>query len=66
MKQFQTDMDKGLTDEEVRERQKQYGLNALAEEPQTPLWKLILEQFDDYLVQILLVSAVISFILAFF
>lgn len=47
MKQFQTDMDKGLTDEEVRERQKQYGLNALAEEPQTPLWKLILEQFDD-------------------
>lgn len=38
----------------------------MAEEPPTPLWKLILEQFDDYLVQILLVSAVISFVLAFF
>lgn len=50
----------------MEERQKQYGLNALAEEPPTPLWKLILEQFDDYLVQILLVSAVISFVLAFF
>lgn len=48
------------------ERQKQYGLNALAEEPPTPLWKLILEQFEDYLVQLLLLSAVLSFVLAFF
>lgn len=50
----------------MQERQKQYGRNALAEEPPTPLWKLVLEQFDDYLVQILLISAVLSFILAFF
>ena len=50
----------------MQERQKQYGRNALAEEPPTPLWKLVLEQFDDYLVQILLLSAVLSFILAFF
>ena len=59
-------MDDGLTDEEVLKRQSVYGLNALAEEPPTPLWKLILEQFEDYLVQILLVSAVLSFVLAFF
>ena len=59
-------MDDRLTDEEVLKRQSVYGLNALAEEPPTPLWKLILEQFEDYLVQILLVSAVLSFVLAFF
>jgi Ca2+ transporting ATPase len=36
----------------------------LADEPPTPLWELILEQFKDQLVLILLGSAVVSFILA--
>ena len=40
--------------------------NELAQEEATPLWKLVLAQFDDLLVKILLGAAVLSFVLACF
>lgn len=42
------------------------GFSAIPEEPPTPLWELILEQFKDQLVIILLGSAAVSFVLALF
>ncbi|KAL6250754.1 hypothetical protein RBB50_003057 [Rhinocladiella similis] len=56
----------GLSSRQVVEARKRYGSNALPEEPPTPLWELILEQFKDQLVLILLGSAAISFVLALF
>ncbi|KAK3383200.1 putative calcium P-type ATPase [Lasiosphaeria ovina] len=56
----------GLTDEQVHQARNVYGKNAIPDEPPTPLWELILEQFKDQLVIILLGSAVVSFVLALF
>jgi Ca2+ transporting ATPase len=47
-------------------RGKANGPIAIAEDPPTPLWELILEQFKDQLVIILLGSAAVSFVLAIF
>ncbi|KAJ1797485.1 hypothetical protein LPJ59_003111 [Coemansia sp. RSA 2399] len=58
--------EQGLTTSQVHERQEKYGRNELPEDPPTPLWELIVEQFQDQLVIILLGSAVVSLVLAFF
>ncbi|KAK9239984.1 hypothetical protein V1525DRAFT_396519 [Lipomyces kononenkoae] len=66
VKTFDTNLENGLTDSQVEALRKQYGTNSLPEDPPTPLWELILAQFKDQLVIILLVSAAISFFLALF
>uniref|UniRef100_A0A646QHU7 Calcium-transporting ATPase n=1 Tax=Hemiscolopendra marginata TaxID=943146 RepID=A0A646QHU7_9MYRI len=63
---FQTDMDKGLALDQVKRYQEKYGPNELPAEEGKALWQLILEQFDDLLVKILLLAAIISFVLAIF
>ncbi|XP_028086025.1 calcium-transporting ATPase 3, endoplasmic reticulum-type-like [Camellia sinensis] len=61
---FAVDPAKGLTDFQVAEHARIYGRNVLPQEGSTPFWKLVLKQFDDLLVKILIAAAVISFILA--
>jgi Ca2+-transporting ATPase len=56
----------GLSSIEFQKRLNKYGLNKLPNPPIKSLWKLILEQFNDRLVQILLAVAMLSGILAFF
>ncbi|EAU88040.2 calcium-transporting ATPase [Coprinopsis cinerea okayama7 len=56
--------EQGLTSAQASKHAEKYGKNVLPEEPPTPLWELILEQFKDQLVLILLGSAVVSFALA--
>ncbi|KAJ5257264.1 hypothetical protein N7478_013368 [Penicillium angulare] len=56
----------GLSQDAVLKSRQEHGPNAIAEEPPTPLWEMILEQFKDQLVLILLGSAAVSFVLALF
>ncbi|UKZ77862.1 hypothetical protein TrVFT333_005588 [Trichoderma virens FT-333] len=63
---FHVEEHNGLTDNQVTELRNKHGRNAIPEEPPTPLWELILEQFKDQLVIILLGSAAVSFVLALF
>ncbi|CAI5971971.1 unnamed protein product, partial [Closterium sp. NIES-65] len=61
---FHVDENTGLTDAQVEHNRSIYGRNEAPKEEGTPFWKLVLKQFDDLLVKILLVSAVVSFLLA--
>ncbi|XP_022120410.1 calcium-transporting ATPase sarcoplasmic/endoplasmic reticulum type isoform X1 [Pieris rapae] len=63
---FGTDSDKGLTPDQVKRNQDKYGPNELPTEEGKSIWQLVLEQFDDLLVKILLLAAIISFVLALF
>jgi Ca2+-transporting ATPase len=55
----------GLSETKVESLRSTFGFNELDKEDGKPLWKLVLEQFDDALVKILLLAAVVSFALAF-
>lgn len=50
----------GLPEEEAQVRLKQFGRNVLEQSPSKSVWQLILEQFEDRLVQILLAVALLS------
>lgn len=55
----------GLTDEQVKQSRELHGKNVLTPPQRTSLWKLYLEKYRDPIIQILLVAAFVSLILAF-
>lgn len=55
----------GLTDEQVKQSRERYGRNVLTPPHRTSLWKLYLDKYRDPIIQILLVAAFVSLILAF-
>ena len=55
----------GLSDEQVKQSREQHGRNVLTPPQRTSLWKLYLDKYRDPIIQILLVAAFISLILAF-
>jgi len=58
-------LDQGLSEFRVREQRQKFGSNQLEDEAKASLLKLIIAQFEDLLVRILLLSAFVSFCLAY-
>ncbi|HPU24452.1 MAG TPA: HAD-IC family P-type ATPase, partial [Candidatus Kapabacteria bacterium] len=53
----------GLTEEDVKSRLEKFGANELREKEKEPAWKLLLSQFNNFLIYILILSAIISMLL---
>lgn len=64
LEHFSVSKEHGLLATDIHRLQDIYGYNSLPDEPPTPIWRLVLEQFQDTLVIILLFAAGVSLILA--
>ena len=66
LRAHEVDASRGVTRESVDDRRARAGgYNELEREPGKALWALVLEQFDDALVKVLLLAALVSFGLAY-
>ncbi len=59
-KELNTDLEKGLTTEEVQKRQEKYGLNQLKEAKKKSLLQRFLDQFKDFSIIVLIIAAIVS------
>ena len=60
VKDFETHLEAGLTQREAEERRRQHGANELRERPRPGFLALLWDQFNNYLVIILVIAALVS------
>jgi len=60
LQRLKTDLHKGLSERDAKERRSRFGPNELARAPKEPLWILFLKQFRDFMVMILLAATAVS------
>ena len=58
--ELKTDYQKGLSNSQVQENIKKYGLNELQEKKKDSLLKRFLEQFKDFSIIVLIIAAIVS------
>ena len=56
----------GLSESQVAESRRKYGVNILTPPPKAPLWRQFLDKFRDPLIVILLVAGVLSVVISFY
>lgn len=55
-----TDLEKGLTDEQVAKQREKYGTNELKAQKKKSLFIKFLEQFKDFMIIVLIIAAIVS------
>ncbi|WKV08805.1 calcium-transporting P-type ATPase, PMR1-type [Thermoanaerobacterium sp. CMT5567-10] len=60
---LKTDVKKGLSSEEAKKRLEKYGPNNLSEKKKRTALSMLLDQFKDYMVIILIIASIVSFFL---
>ena len=58
--ELQTNLEQGLTNEQVKQKQEKYGLNELKAKKKKSLFQKFLEQFKDFTILVLIVAAIVS------
>lgn len=64
VRELKTDLVKGLTSQQAKDLLEKHGHNQLDKGEEESLWEKIKESFEDLLVRILLLAAIISFLIA--
>ena len=59
-KELETNLEKGLTNEEVKKRQEKYGLNQLKAAKKKSLLQRFADQFKDFSIIVLIIAAIVS------
>ena len=58
--ELKTDLEQGLTNEEVVKRREKYGLNELKSKKKKSLFQKFLDQFKDFSIIVLIIAAIVS------
>ena len=64
-KELKTNIEQGLTKEEVEEKRKEFGFNELKAKKKKSLFVKFLEQFKDFMIIVLIIAAIVSGIVGY-
>ena len=59
-KELNSNIEKGLTSEQVQKNYETYGKNEIVSKNKKPVWKMIVEQFTDFMIIVLIIAAIVS------